>query len=391
MNFTEKHILVRNRKVSYTSILWVLVALIITLLQLSRKLQLSNNYLIFKQVFWHTIHGQNLFLYYPSEYFDHNLYGPLFSFIIAPFAILPDTIGIFFWCMANAVFLLYAIRQLPLKDRERNVILLISLVELTTSLHNTQYNPMVTAYIILSYVWVIRGKDHWATLFIVIGMLTKIYGVVGLAFFLFSENKLRFALSFILWFMILFALPMLISSPAFIFQSYRDWFTTLSQKNVLNDSSDMQNISVMGLIRKIGGIYISNLAVLVPAAIFYLLPLLRFSQYRNSLFRLSYLALLLIGVVIFSSSAESSTYIIAVAGIGIWYVIQPKHIFYIMLMVLMLVITSLSPTDIFPAYIRRNWIRPFSLKALPCLLVWLVLVYQLMSTNFNKLKAAENG
>ena len=391
MSIASKYIRIGSRKVSYAAVIWFIFALIATILQISRGPGNLNNYSIYKHVFWHTIHFQNLFAYYPAEYFDHNLYGPLFSLIIAPFSALPDLAGCILWCMANAIFLFYAIRQLPLGDEKRNMIVFIAVVELTTSLHNTQYNPMVAALIIMSYVWVIRGKDHWATLCIVIGMLTKIYGIVGLVFFLFSENKLRFIFSFALWFMILFALPMIISSPGFIFQSYQDWFTALTQKNDLNEVSKMQDISVMGMIRRVFTIELSNLAVLVPAAILYLLPLLRFSQYRNSFFRLCYLAFLLIGVVIFSSSAESSTYIIALLGVGIWFVIQPRRPLYTILLILVLIITSLSPTDIFPAYIRTHWIRPFSLKALPCLLVWLVLVFQLMSINFNLKKEVSHG
>ena len=94
----------------------------------------------------------------------------------------------------------------------------------------------------------------------------------------------------------------------------------------------------------------------------------------------------MIGVVIFSSSAESSTFVIAVTGIGIWYVIQDdsKKKWNTALLIFVILLTSLSPTDLFPPYVREHFILPYSLKALPCFIVWCVLMYQLLFKDFNK-------
>jgi hypothetical protein len=94
----------------------------------------------------------------------------------------------------------------------------------------------------------------------------------------------------------------------------------------------------------------------------------------------------MIGVVIFSSSAESSTFVIAVTGIGVWYIIQDgaNKKFNNLLLGFVIILTSLSATDLFPPYIREHIILPYSLKALPCFVVWCVLVYQLLTKDFNK-------
>jgi hypothetical protein len=126
----------------------------------------------------------------------------------------------------------------------------------------------------------------------------------------------------------------------------------------------------------------------MPAGILMLLPLLRFSLWGNPLYRLNYLALLLIGLVIFSSSAESPTFVIAVVGYLIWHVQQPyKDTFpYKVLLVLMLLLTIFSPTDLFPRFIREQYILRYSLKALPCFVAWLAVVYTLLFSQFkNKL------
>jgi hypothetical protein len=183
---------------------------------------------------------------------------------------------------------------------------------------------------------------------------------------------------------------MLISSPSFIVHSYADWYHALIKKDNTNASSLMQDISVMGMLRNFIKSQYLGLIVIFIAAWFYLIPLLRFNQLKNKYFQLTYLCFALIGVVIFSSSAESPTYIIAMAGVAIWFVIQsPKNPLAIFLLVFALCFTSLSATDFFPRYIKLNFIRPYSLKALPCFMVWIVIAAQLLLKNFYSINAVE--
>jgi FtsH-binding integral membrane protein len=96
------------------------------------------------------------------------------------------------------------------------------------------------------------------------------------------------------------------------------------------------------------------------------------------------LASVLIFTVIFSSGSESPTYIIAFVGVAIWFVIQPKPIskFYIVLFIFALILTSLSPSDLIPKYLKDNFIRPYALKALPCVLIWFAIVYEMLRNKF---------
>lgn len=387
-----KRVRIARWEIALPVLLWIILAIAATLSEVLRGLDSINNYLIFKGVFWHSLNHLHLYNEYPAEYFDSNHYGPSFSLLIAPFAWMNVYVGCFLWCMANAFFLLFAVKQIPVSQQKQNIILLVGVIEMMTSVHNVQFNPMLTAWIILSYTMVQKEKDFWATLFIAAGLLVKLYGIVGIAFFWFSRNKVKFVLSFIFWLIVLFCLPMLISSPAFIIQSYKDWYNSLSEKNAKNAFAEannfMQDISVLGMVRRIFNIQqLKNFYITVPAAILYALPFLRWKQFKYTGFQLSYLALALIGVVIFSTSAESATYVIAMLGVAIWYILQnaqTKAAQY--LLVLSLLLTSLSATDLFPEYLRMNFIRPYSLKALPCFLVWLVLVYQLLIKDFSTVK-----
>ena len=343
-----------------------------------------NNYLIFKYVYWHTVDFQNLYNNYP-EYLDSNHYGPLFSVFIAPFALLPDGLGMVLWNIANVSILLWGIYSLPISINKRSIIAWICTHETLTALFSFQFNIALTGVIILSFSYLLKKKEFQSAFFIAFGTFVKLYGIVGLAFFFFTKNKVKFIISGLIAFAILFAIPMAISSPAFIIQSYGDWYNSLVHKNELNASlTSFQDISVMGMARRISGnINIPNGPFLLGGLLLFALPYLRIKQYKNLAFRMMLLASTLIFTVIFSSGSESPTYIIAFAGVAIWFIVQPnpKQPWVIALFVFAFLLTSLSPTDIFPKPVKE-FIRLYSLKALPCIIIWLTIIYQMMKQDF---------
>jgi hypothetical protein len=346
-----------------------------------------NNYTIFKYNFLNTIHQHNLYAYQPEHYYDLNHYGPVFSIIMAPFAILPDGIGVILWVFFNAFILFKAIQLLPLKKDQYVIVLLLCAHELMTASANVQSNPMIAALIILGFNFIKREQDFWAALMIALGAFIKLYGIVGLAFFFFSANKPKFVLSFIFWSAVLFVLPMAISSPSFIVQTYRDWYTDLVVKNSDNQHSSMQEICVTGFIRKTFQYQdLKNIYVIGPALVLFGLSYLRIGAYKVVQYQRLILSSVLIFAVIFSSSAESSTYIIAFVGVAVWFMNLKRPVtgFEIFLLVLALLVTSLSPSDLFPAFIRKQYIVPYKLKSIPCFLIWLKIVYETLTRDFAK-------
>ena len=112
-----------------------------------------------------------------------------------------------------------------------------------------------------------------------------------------------------------------------------------------------------------------------------LLPLARRDQYKDLRFQQLYLAQLLIGLVVFSTSAESPTYVIAVTGVGIWfiqYLPRPSSHAWVIL-IAVIILTILSPTDIFPKTFRKAYVTRYGLKALPCVAAWFVITWELLS------------
>lgn len=367
-----------NRKLIIS--IWVLLAFVSALKQYFRGNH--NNYLIFKNVFYHTLEQKSLYATYPDLYFDHNHYGPIFSLFIAPFAILPDAVGMVLWCVFNAIVLVYAISQIKLESSKINLILWICAHEFLTAILGQQFNPIMTSIIILSYVLIEKEKDFWSACLIILGTFIKLYGIVGLAFFFFSKNKLKFIGSLAFWSVVFFVLPMTISSPEFIINSYSEWFARLVEKNNENASlTSMQDISIMGMFRKILDMpHLSNLLFLIPGILLFGLPYLRFNMFSNKKFQLLLLSSVLIFTVIFSSGSESPTYIIAFAGVAIWFAIQEEKTKWTwFLFIFAMILTSFSPSDLIPKFLRETYVKPYALKALPCIIIWFQIIYELMT------------
>ena len=361
--------------------LWTLLPIIATVFKLHR----NNNYLIFRGVFWHTVNQTSLYGAYSNEYFDVNHYGPLFALVVAPFAVMPVWLGMLFWNVALSLCLYVAISRSQLKYKQQIFIYWFCAETLLTSLFMQQFNIAIAAIIIASYFLIERERDFWAAFLIVLGTFVKLYGVVGLAFFFFSKHKGRFVLSLLLWAVVLFVAPMLISNADYVIGQYHEWYVTLLEKNGENLQSIAQNISLLGMVRRItGNLLYSDLWLIAPALVLFFIPYFRFSQYRNAMFRQTYLASVLLFVVLFSTGSESSSYIIAISGACIWYLSAPwqRNRWDIIFMVLVLMISGFGSSDLYPRCIRHDLIQVYSLKALPCTLVWLKLCYEMMFKNY---------
>lgn len=347
---------------------------------------IHNNYYVYKYGFLNTIHQVNVFGPQPQHYSDLYHYGPVFAILMAPFALLPDGLGVIVWVMFNAWALYVAIKLLPLQENQYIIILLICAHELMTSSSNVEINPLIGALIILSFVFIRDKKDIWAALMICIGTFIKLYGIVGLAFFFLSKDKLKFIGWMLFWSVVLFVLPMFISSPSYIIQTYHDWYGDLVMKNQNNEGLSLQDISAMGLIRNVFNYkQLSNITVIIPGLLLFALWYVKVKYYDVLPYQLLLLASTLIFAIIFSSSSESPTYIIAFAGVAIWFMNleRPVSTLDICLFVFALIITSLSPSDLFPRYIKMHYVVPYKLKALPCVLIWLKIVYETVARKFH--------
>ena len=348
---------------------------------------IDNNYLIYRASFYHLKDHLNLYLSYPKEYYDVFLYGPVFTVFIAPMALLPEGFGFLIWELLNTALFLYAIHLLPFTNKVKILILLFCVIEFANSVHYMQINPIITAFIILSYLFVKKEKGQWAALFIVLGALIKFYPIAGVAFFVFSKQKLKFISWIDIWLIIFLILPALICGPTFLIKSYHDWFAVLISKNQLNESlTSGQDWCIMGVVRRLSQYRdIPNWPFLLGGAVIFGIPLLRLKQYASQKFQLQVLCSVLIMVVIFSTGSEHPTFIIATAGAVIYIMMEEKPFtpLNIMFLILLLVITGLGPSDVFPRPMRV-WMQNYAVKAWPCIIIWLKIAFELIFKDFIK-------
>ena len=362
--------------------LWIALSVIAAVLKYNRT---DNNYRIFRGVFWHTLQCTSLYAEYPLEYYDVNHYGPFFSLVIAPFALMPIPLGLVFWCIALSLTLYFAITRSTFSSWQQMFVLWFCSETLLTSLFMQQFNIAIAAIIIASYALIEKEREFWAACLIVLGTFVKLYGIVGLAFFFFSRHKGKFVLSLLFWGVVLFVAPMIISSPGYVVSQYHEWFVCLVEKNGENLASEAQNISALGMVRRmLGNPEYSDLLILAPALVLFALPYLRFKQWRNEGFRMTLLASVLLFTVLFSTGSESSSYIIALSGVCVWYFAAPwqRGKADIWLLVFVFLLSSMGSSDLYPRAIKREYIQAYSLKALPCLIVWLKLCWEMMVKNY---------
>ena len=332
-----------------------------------------NNYIIFKQSFFHLLSGKNLYILYPDEQWDLYKYSPTFALAMGLFSHLPDMVGLSIWNLVNALALLAAIRLLPFKQRTLTLLLWFVLLELLTSLQNAQSNGLMAALLLAAYGHLQKGKPQWATLWLVIATFIKVYGAIGFCLFLFYPGKLKFIAYAALWTVVVAAIPLVVTPLHTLVGQYRNWAVMMAE-----DQSTSYGLSVMGWLHSWFGVNNGKSLVSIIGLVLFLIPFVRWKMYQNEVYKLLILSAMLVWVIIFNHKAESPTFIIAVAGIGIWYFVRPRLLWRDVLLGFVFIFTCLSPTDFFPPFIKERFLIPCAIKAIPCILAWCIIFVDIM-------------
>ena len=334
-----------------------------------------NNYSIFKYSFIHLKEGQDLYQLYPEEHWDLYKYSPAFALFFGSMALLPDWLGLNLWNLLNALLLLAGFYLLPGFSKSKKAwMALFCLPELVTSMQNEQSNGLMAGCFILALACSENRQWFWATLLIAISVYTKLFGLVLFALFLCYPQKGKVAGYTALHFLWLALIPLLLVDVEQLKFLYQSWGELLA-----NDHSSSIGFSVAGWLQTWFGVGDIKRYVLLLGVMLYAVPLVQFKKYKNYRFRILLLASTLLWVVIFNHKAESPTFVIAVAGVALWYFIKQQLTrLDIVLMVACILFTSLASTDVYPPFVRNNYFVPYVVKAVPCIFIWAKIWWEMM-------------
>lgn len=332
-----------------------------------------NNYLIFKESFWHLLEKKNLYELYLNEHWDYFKYTPTFALLFGPFALMPDLLGLIFWNSLNSVLLAIAVLILPNLDQKQKFhVLLFLMIECFTALQNQQSNPLLAALAILAFTYLEKNHYFSAYLFICLAFYIKLFGILLILLGLFYPNKIRQGFYFLFWLIILGLLPLFFISQAEYLNLLKAYYLLLEK-----DSKGSFGISLIGIVK--------DLILLPKAANFtlliglLLLSLPLFWHTQEFYFRLSYLSWLLLFFVLFNHKAESPTFIIAMSGVALWFFgKQEKTKLDFFLLFFSFILTSLSTTDLSPYFFRKEIYEPYKLKAIPIIFIYFKVFWEFL-------------
>jgi len=375
-----------NNKIILSIYIIASIVISIQLLSLGKKELLPNhpaytqynNYIIFKQSHIHLLQGKDIYQLYLDECWDYYKYSPAFAALFGVFVYFPDAIGFTLWSLLNALLLFYAIRYLPhINNKKKNAILFFSLFELVTSLQNAQSNGLMAGLLIFTFGLLEHKKYFLATLCIVFSIFIKIFGGVAFVLFIFYPDKWKLILYSIFWTIVFFFLPLLIVTHSQLHFLYERWWILLGL-----DHAASNGLSIMNWLYTWFHLNIQKNMILLMGMIVLLFPLVRIRQYKNYLFHINMLASVLIWMVIFNHKAESPTFVIAFSGVAIWFFSAKRKLIDLILFIGAFVFTALSATDISPAAIRTHYFVPYVIKVVPCIVVWIKIMYELLIEDY---------
>ena len=342
-----------------------------------------NNYIIFKNSFFHLLGQLNLYTQYTNEQYDLFKYTPSFALIFGFFAILPNALGLFIWNLLNVGLPILGFSQLlGLNKKTKPILLLLLMPEMLTSVLNSQSNGLILGLMLLALAAIQRENTLKAVVLICITGFIKLFGIALFAVFLLYPNQLKKAiLQAFIFMLILFGLPLIVIPFETLIQQYVNYFDLLK-----NDGNTFLKYSVMAWLNTWFHLNIGKNIVLAIGLVIQLIPLFFQSNFLKKN-RIVYGLSWMIWVVIFNHMAESATYIIAVGAIMAFLAMKVKiSNYYLIGLVLLFFLTELGPSDIYPKYLRIWIVETAQLKVFPCIVFWVLMLFEIIKLRDTRLK-----
>ena len=330
----------------------------------------NNNFEIFRTAWLNLIAGRDL--YGPSSrHYDLFLYSPTFAVIFAPFAVVPFWLGVLFWNSVNAGSLYWGLGRV-LSPEQAFAARAIVFMDAVGSMQQAQSNALVAGLMIITFAELERRHEGRAALAAAVGTVIKIFPIVAAVFAIFRPFRLpRFALYCMIAAIALLGMPLVVIPPTELANQYRSWLAASSPVG--------RGYSVMEQLRLWFGVTWPSWPVQLIGAVLLLSPLVQVPHWGSARFRLLFLASALMFCVLFNHAAESPSFVIAVAGIAIWFATSARDRTAWTILGIVIVGTVFSSSDAMPEALQQRFFEPYRLKALPVLLVWVITQRQLWS------------
>jgi hypothetical protein len=308
---------------------------------------------IFRASFWHLIHQQDLY----ARYGRHDLfkYSPSAALLFAPIALPSFALALLIWNAVNAGALVLAIKRVS-RERDYALVLLLVVPELFVTMQASQCNALIAALIVLAFVAFEKGQQVRALLALAVGFVIKIFPIAALTLMIFHPRRTRAAVVFVASVLVLLLLPLLVTPPSMLLEQYR-WWHQVEASDALS-----RGASVMRMLQQTLHVDWPNWPVQAAGLVVLLLPLLHTHRWADQTFRRSFLASLLVFVVLFNHQAERPSYVIAATGVAIWYAYSSRELYRLILVLFSL--TGLREWGYLPVWLLMQFeLHGMSLRA----------------------------
>jgi len=331
-----------------------------------------NNFLIFRSSFFHLLSGQDLYAAYPVEHFDFYKYSPTWAMLFAPYAVVPIPVGLMLWNLTNAVLLATALSML-LPARAAAWALAIVFFESLGAIQNAQSNGVAAALMILALVATERGATARGAWAVAVGASIKIFPACAGLFGVLGRDRVRHVAWCVGAGLVLLALPLLVTPADTLLMQYRSW-AELGARDHLH----IKQAWVGGIAESFLGRAIPHAPIqLVGIAWILLVSALSARVWDDGVVRRLLLASLLGFATIFNHKGESPTYVIAFAGLGIWWSVLPRERWRDGVVLATFALGSLGGTDLAPRGWRGTYHQGWQVKAICMTVAWCAMQWDL--------------
>jgi len=334
----------------------------------------SNNLSIFRSASLNLLAGRDLYAAHPEQHLDFYKYSPTFALLFAPLAYLPFALAFLCWSLLNGLLLWYALDRL-LPERQATIALALLYLEVLLALQYGQSNALVAALMILGFVAFEGRRQLGAALSITVGAAVKLFPLAGLSLAALYPRRLRFGAIAVGVLAAAVVLPLVVIPPADLLAQYRSWHAIEAKDTLL------RGYSLMHYVHSWLGVNWPNWPQQAAGTALLLLPLaLRSDRWEALEFRRLFLCSLLVYSVLFNHASESPSFVVAYAGIVIWYVGSPPNPLRTALMALTLLVMVVHDVDVVPRWVKYDILVPYRIKGIPGLVAWFVMQWELLVT-----------